>query len=102
MKWTCSTANTKVWNAIEDIAAMIHQIDPNHPTSTVTAGLDPAEVRLIMANAPSIDIYGINTYGDIGIVPDTIRSAGWQGPYIISEWGPTDTGRSARQNGMLL
>ena len=81
-------SNTKVWNAIEDIAAMIHQIDPNHPTSTVTAGLDPAEVRLIMANAPSIDIYGINTYGDIGIVPDTIRSAGWQGPYIISEWGP--------------
>lgn len=58
-------SNTKVWNAIEDIAAMIHQIDPNHPTSTVTAGLDPAEVRLIMANAPSIDIYGINTYGDI-------------------------------------
>lgn len=82
-------SNTKVWNAINDIAAMVHEVDPNHPTSTVTAGLDPAEVKLIIENAPHIDIYGINTYGDIGIVKNTIRDAGWKGPYIISEWGPT-------------
>jgi hypothetical protein len=82
-------SNTKVWDAIEDIAAMVKRIDPNHPTSTVTAGLDSREVKLIMEKAPSIDIYGINTYGDIGIVKDTIRAAGWEGPYIISEWGPT-------------
>ncbi len=80
--------NTSVWDAVNDIAKMIHEVDPNHPTCTVTAGLDPEEVRLIQAKAPHIDIYGINTYGDLGKVKEGIRKAGWQGPYIISEWGP--------------
>lgn len=81
-------SNTKVWDAIQDIAAMIHEVDPNHPTSTVTAGLDSTEVQLIMEKAPDIDIYGINTYGDIGQVPTDIKKFGWTGPYIIAEWGP--------------
>jgi len=81
-------SNTKVWDAVQDIAAMIHELDPNHPTSTVTAGLDSMEVQLIKTKAPDIDIYGINTYGDIGDVPKNIRKFGWKGPYIIAEWGP--------------
>ncbi|MFN3939268.1 MAG: glycoside hydrolase family 2 TIM barrel-domain containing protein, partial [Chitinophagales bacterium] len=80
--------NTNVWYAVNDIAAMIHEIDPNHPTVTVTAGYDTAETRLIIERAPHIDIYGINTYGDIGIVYDNIRTTKWDKPYIISEWGP--------------
>ena len=39
--------NTVVWSAVQDIAKYIHEIDPNHPTSTVTAGLDSMEVQLI-------------------------------------------------------
>jgi hypothetical protein len=81
-------SNTKVWSAIQDIAAMVHKIDPNHPTSTVTAGLDSTEVQLIKENAPDIDIYGVNTYGDLNKVPGNIRKFGWKGPYIIAEWGP--------------
>lgn len=80
--------NTKVWDAINDIAKMIHEEDKNHPTSTVTAGLDSNEVVLIKVKAPHIDIYGINTYGDIGNVKENIRKFGWQGPYMITEWGP--------------
>lgn len=80
--------NTNVWYAINDIAAMIHRIDPAHPTSTVTAGLDPEEVKLIKARAPEIDIYGVNTYGDIGNVKGKIKQYGWDGPYMITEWGP--------------
>lgn len=80
--------NTNVWYAINDIAEMIHRIDPNHPTSTVTAGLDPAEVKLINERAPAIDIYGVNTYGDIGNVKGKIKQYGWDGPYMITEWGP--------------
>lgn len=82
-------SNTKVWDAIQDIAAMIHELDPNHPTTTVTAGLDSMEVQLVKEKAPDIDIYGMNTYGDIGKVPGDIRRFGWNGPYIIAEWGPT-------------
>ncbi len=80
--------NTNVWYAVEDIAKMIHELDPNHPTCTVTAGFDPMEARLIMERAPSIDIYGVNTYGDIGNVKDAIRACGWNKSYMITEWGP--------------
>lgn len=80
--------NTNVWYAIEDISKMIHEVDPNHPTCTVTAGFDPLEAALIMERAPSIDIYGINTYGDIGNVANGIRECGWKKPYMITEWGP--------------
>lgn len=80
--------NTKVWNAIQDIAAMIHRIDPNHPTSTVTAGLDSNEVQEVLAKVPDLDIYGFNTYGDIAKHSNNIQKYGWNGPYIISEWGP--------------
>lgn len=81
-------SNTKVWDVVQEIAAMIHEVDPNHPTNTVTAGLDAKEVELIMERAPDIDIYGINTYGEVDIIRDNIRASGWDKAYIISEWGP--------------
>lgn len=80
--------NTNVWYAINDVAAMIHALDPNHPTMTVTAGFDTTETRLIMERAPHIDIYGINTYGDIGSVHSKIRTTKWHKSYMITEWGP--------------
>lgn len=80
--------NTRVWDAIQDIAKYAHQVDPNHPTSTVTAGLDSLEVALILQKAPDIDVYCVNTYGDIDNVPTNIRKFGWTGPYMITEWGP--------------
>ena len=92
----------KVWDALQDIAEMIHEEDPNHPVMHVTAGLDVAEVQLIMDRAPAIDVYGINTYGELVGGTSSLRSygyegpsvgrqlrrAGWDGPYVIAEWGP--------------
>lgn len=81
-------SNTKVWDAVQDIAKMIHELDPNHPTTTVTAGLDSMEVQLVKAKCPDIDVYSVNTYGDIASVPEKISGFGWEGPYMITEWGP--------------
>jgi hypothetical protein len=81
-------SNTKVWSAINDIANMIHEVDPYHPTSTVTAGLDSNEVVLIKQLAPEIDVYGINTYGEIENVASDVKKFGWEGPFMITEWGP--------------
>lgn len=92
----------KVWDALNDIAEMIHEEDPNHPVMHVTAGLDVAEVQLIMTRAPAIDVYGVNTYGELvggtsalrsygyegPDVGTTLRRAGWDRPYLIAEWGP--------------
>lgn len=80
--------NPNCWNAVQDIAKYIHQTDPNHPTSTVTAGLDSLEVHYIKERCPDIDIYCVNTYGDIPNVPSNIGKYGWNGPYMITEWGP--------------
>lgn len=80
--------NTRVWDAVQDIAKMIHTLDPMHPTSTVTAGLDSLEVALINAKCPDIDIYCVNTYGDLENALKNIRPFGWKGPYMITEWGP--------------
>lgn len=80
--------NTNCWYAVQDIAKYVHEVDPNHPTSTVTAGLDSMEVQLIKSRAPDIDVYCVNTYGDIANVPKNIARFGWTGPYMITEWGP--------------
>ena len=81
-------SNLRVWDAVQDVAAMIQKTDPHHPTTTITAGLDPREVTLIKEKAPAIDIYGINTYGAIDRVASELESYGWERPYIIAEWGP--------------
>ena len=80
--------NFRVWNAIEDIAKMIKELDHNHPTMTVTAGIDPAEVSMIKTYCPSIDILGVNTYGGINSLPQLVRMYGWEKPYMVTEWGP--------------
>jgi len=80
--------NFEVWNAIEDIAKMIKKLDPNHPTMTVTAGIDAAEVFMIKKYCPNIDILGINTYGGIKNLSNQVRMFGWDKPYMVTEWGP--------------
>jgi hypothetical protein len=80
--------NFDVWKHLEDICKMIKEEDPNHPTMAVTAGLDVAEVKLINRYTPSLDILGVNTYGDISYLPKAIKMYGWEKPYIVAEWGP--------------
>jgi hypothetical protein len=80
--------NFDVWKHLEEICKMIKEEDPNHPTMAVTAGLDAAEIKLINKYTPSLDILGVNTYGDISYLPEAIRMYGWERPYIVAEWGP--------------
>ncbi|MBG8555600.1 glycoside hydrolase family 2 TIM barrel-domain containing protein [Hymenobacter guriensis] len=81
--------NPKVWDAVEQIARMIHEVDPNHPTSTVLAGINQPEVDYIKAKCPSVDILSINTYAGLAAIPQQVRTMGWTGPYVVAEWGPT-------------
>ena len=82
-------SDLNVWTATENLAAMIQEVDPNHPTCCVTAGIDVAEVQLIKEVAPSIDILGVNTYGGITNLRHQIDLYGWEKPYMVTEWGPT-------------
>jgi len=78
-----------VWDAVNDIAQMIHETDPNHPTSTVLAGVGKREVEYIKARCPAVDILSINTYAGLATLPKQVADAGWTGPYLVAEWGPT-------------
>ena len=40
-------SNFKVWETIEILAKFIKEVDPNHPTMTVIAGVDPSKVFYI-------------------------------------------------------
>lgn len=88
--------NKKVWNAVNGIAKMIHQVDPNHPTTTMLAGASEKHIRLIRRRCPDIDVLSVNTFKDLPYVPAKIKNAGWTKPYIISEWGSTGYWESQR------
>lgn len=83
-----SYKNTNVWYTIQAMAKIAHELDPHHPTTTVTAGLAEREARLIRERCPDIDVLSVNTYGDIVAVPDNIRKYKWEKAYMITEWGP--------------
>ena len=81
-------SNFEVWKHMEEVCKVVKEEDPNHPTMLVTAGLDVAEVKLIKKHTPSLDILGINTYGNISYLKDAIKMYDWNKPYIVAEWGP--------------
>ena len=80
-------SNFKVWQTIEVLAKFIKEVDPNHPTMTVIAGVDPSKAFYIKKYCPSIDILGINVYGSIENAGANLRKFNWDKPYIVSEWG---------------
>jgi hypothetical protein len=80
-------SNFKVWETIETLAKFIKKVDPNHPTMTVIAGVDPSKCFYIKKYCPSIDILGLNVYGSIENAGTNLRKFNWEKPYIISEWG---------------
>jgi hypothetical protein len=81
--------NPKVWDAVNVIAKMIHQEDPNHPVTTMLAGVNKREIDFIKARCPDLDLLSVQVYGGLARVPQALRAAGWDGPYMVTEWGPT-------------
>ncbi|KXI26886.1 glycoside hydrolase family 2 TIM barrel-domain containing protein [Paraglaciecola hydrolytica] len=81
--------NTNVWYAIEDIASMIKELDPNHLVTTVTAGIDKTKADFIKERVPSIDYLSINIYGGLENLPQHLLDIAYQGAYVVTEWGPT-------------
>ncbi len=81
--------NPKVWDAVNDLARMIHELDPNHPTTTTLAGFNPEMVNLVKTRAPDLDFISFQMYTDIINLPKYLREAAWDRPYIVTEWGAT-------------
>jgi len=84
--------NRKVWNAVNDVARFIHEVDPNHPALTVIGdgfAHNNGDIKEIRERAPDLDLLGVNFYKGVEEVPAMLTAEGWEKPYVITEWGPS-------------
>jgi hypothetical protein len=79
--------NPKVYDAVNDISQMIHQVDPNHPTTTTIAGFSEGLLKIIDERAPDLDFISFQLYAQLYNLPGFIKDTGFSEPYFITEWG---------------
>ena len=82
-----SFTNHRVYDEINELSRMIHELDPNHVTTTTITALDRETVELVREKAPDLDFISIQAYGALALMPKAIEYLG-QGPFMITEWGP--------------
>lgn len=78
-----------IWPAIEEAAKLAKTLDGQHPTMAVVAEIGGDKATALRRLAPSIDVLGINGYGD-GLLTAVARARaqGWTGPVLLTEMGP--------------
>lgn len=80
--------NPLIWKAVNDVAAMIKELDPNHPTMAVTAFVHGERINFVHKQSPAIDIHGVNAYGGAQVIPEQLRAGGATKPFVLTEFGP--------------
>lgn len=84
-----------LWAHLQELAAMVKELDPHHPTMTVIAEIGADKAAKIHRLCPDIDIVGINAYGGAPTVgrryaEQARRAAGEPvRPYVVTEFGTT-------------
>ncbi|MET4107501.1 glycoside hydrolase family 2 TIM barrel-domain containing protein [Hymenobacter sp. UYP22] len=81
-----SSDNPHLYMSINDIAEMIHQLDPFHPVTTTLDNSLP-NVKHIKHLCPDLDFVSINSFGELPTLVDRLQERGWKGPYIVTEFG---------------
>lgn len=68
---------------------LIHDLDPNHPVSTVTIGANKLRVLSINRKSPQLDFISFNSFGTLSKFAGKLKpiSPIWDGPHVITEWG---------------
>lgn len=79
--------NPRVYEAVNDISRMIHEVDPNHPTTTTIASFDKKALAAIETYASDLDFISFQLYGDLINLPRYIEEANFYKPYFVTEWG---------------
>ena len=77
-----------IWKAVNDAAALVKELDPHHPTMTVTAEVGGGRIEFVHQRSPAIDIHGINSYGGAQSIAERLREGGATKPFVITEFGP--------------
>jgi len=77
-----------VWRAVNDIAAMVKELDPHHPTMAVTTFVHGERVEYVHRRSDAIDIHGVNAYGGARVVHEWLAERDASKPFILTEFGP--------------
>ncbi len=78
----------KLFPEVERLAKIIKSIDQHHPIMCVISGSSTKKLTAMMELCPSVDIIGVNQYGDAADVPEALDRADYSGPYVLTEYGP--------------
>jgi hypothetical protein len=81
--------NSKVYDAVNDISKMVHELDPNHPTTTTIAGVANQQkvITDISTRAPDVDFISFQVYGELAVLPKSIKKLKFEKPFFVTEWG---------------
>ena len=82
-----SYSNPRVYDAVQALAEMIRELDPNHPTTTTTAGFYPEVNAEIQSRAPALDFISFQMYGSLFGFRERLAESGFDDPFMITEWG---------------
>jgi hypothetical protein len=82
-----SYSNPAVFDAVNDVAKMIHELDPNHPTTTALERFDAEVVAQVRMRAPELDFMSFQTYGSLFGLPTDLAATGFEEPFMVTEWG---------------
>ena len=79
--------NSRVYDAVNDLSKMIHALDPNHPTTTTTAGISQELAQVIQQRASDLDFLSVQVYGGLAGLPNALAQIDLDMPLMVTEWG---------------
>jgi exo-beta-1,3-glucanase (GH17 family) len=75
------------YDAVNEISKMIHELDPNHPTTSTLSGFDEEDVAIVRKWAPDLDFFSFQVYGSLFALPEMLAAAEFDAPFMVTEWG---------------
>jgi exo-beta-1,3-glucanase (GH17 family) len=82
-----SYSNPRVYDAVNQVAEMIHDLDSFHPVTTTTSGFKPEVNAEILVRAPALDFISFQMYGSLFGLPEQLVETGFDQPFMVTEWG---------------
>jgi hypothetical protein len=79
--------NPRVYDAVNDVARMIAELDPDHPKTTAISGFRQDVITEIRDRAPALDFISIQLYGSLFALPERLKAFDFKDPFMVTEWG---------------
>ncbi|MDU0369197.1 glycoside hydrolase family 2 TIM barrel-domain containing protein [Hymenobacter endophyticus] len=79
-------ASPQIFRSMNDLAQMIHTLDPYHPvTTTLTSNINT--FTRFRQQCPDLDFISINSFGELPALAGRLKDSNWPGPYMVTEFG---------------